>query len=182
MTWFAAPGNPSSIEEIVARLLLAVVLGGVVGWQREWTGKEAGLRTHMLVALGAAMFTLAALIVTADPGERTAADTTRVVQGIAAGIGFLGAGQLLQSRGEVRGITTAAGIWVVGSVGAACGIGHYALATAGTLLVFFVLHVVGWLEQVAVRRRSGKARAAQADPEITQPQRTGVGGGTAAGA
>lgn len=163
MTWSAPPGHPASVEEIVARLALAVLLGGVVGWERERTGKQAGLRTHMLVALGAAMFTLAGLIVTAEPDERSTADTTRVVQGIAAGIGFLGAGQLLQARGEVRGVTTAAGIWVVGSIGAACGIGHYALATAGTVLVFFVLHVIGWLEQVMPRRRLSAAERRKAE-------------------
>lgn len=164
MSAFADPGHPESIEEILIRLLLALALGGLVGWEREYHGKEAGLRTHMLVALGAAMFMLAGLVVTADPGARYAADTTRVVQGIAAGIGFLGAGQLLQSRGSVQGITTAAGIWVVGAVGAACGIGHYALAIIGGVLVVFVLFAIGLLERAAERRRGRRRPGTRSAP------------------
>src|SRR5512134_3765575 len=112
-----------TVEEIVLRMTLASLLGACVGWDREAENKAAGLRTHMLVSLGSAIFTITALqmfqLTTAEGGGR--GDPTRLLQGLVAGIGFLGAGQIIQSQREVVGITTAAGIWVVGAIGVACG-------------------------------------------------------------
>jgi putative Mg2+ transporter-C (MgtC) family protein len=104
------------VAQIVVRLVLASVLGGLLGYERERHGKAAGLRTHMLVALGAALFVLVALDAGAAP-----ADLTRVIQGIATGIGFVGGGAILKSPqvGAVRGLTTAASVWLTAAVGIA---------------------------------------------------------------
>jgi putative Mg2+ transporter-C (MgtC) family protein len=119
-----------------ARLGLAVVLGGLMGIQRERVHSAAGLRTHILVGLGAALFVLAE--VASGAGENAMA---RVIQGVVAGIGFLGAGTILKigERVEVHGLTTAASIWVTAAIGVAAGLGHIGLATVAAILGFFVL-------------------------------------------
>jgi putative Mg2+ transporter-C (MgtC) family protein len=136
---------PISLVEVVLRMTLASVLGALIGWDREAQNKAAGVRTHMLVSLGAAVFILATIeMVQLTSAEGHAgADPTRVVEGIVTGIGFLGAGQIIQSRASVSGVTTAAGIWVVGSVGVACGGGYYPLAVLTTVFVLVILRVVG---------------------------------------
>ena len=120
------------------RLLLAAALGGVLGYEREYKGKAAGLRTHMLVALGAALFVLVPL-----EGGMPVEDLSRVMQGIITGIGFLGAGTSLKgsSQRDVKGLTTAAGIWLTAAIGVAAGLGHEATAvlTTGFALVIFLL-------------------------------------------
>lgn len=124
--------------EMSLRLLLAAFLGGVIGFQREWTGKEAGLRTHMLICLGSALFT--ALSVYAFPGS----DPARIASGIATGIGFIGAGVILHRTGGVKGLTTAATIWGVAAIGVAAGSGKYILSAVGcalTLVVLFLPHI-----------------------------------------
>jgi putative Mg2+ transporter-C (MgtC) family protein len=153
MDWF--PTNlvdmdaPITAVDVVWRMLLASVLGGCLGWERESRGKEAGVRTHVLVALGAAVFTLAALELFQLGGSK--GDPTRIVEGIVQGIGFLGAGQILKSGGSVQGVTTAAGIWVVGAVGVACGGGYHLLAVLAAAMALFVLRVVGFIEVRANR-------------------------------
>ena len=135
--------------DILLRLSLAAVMGALIGWEREAHDKPAGLRTHMMVCLGAATFTLATLqLFLLTEGEpNSSSDPVRIAQGIVGGIGFLGAGQIIQSRGSVQGVTTAAGIWVVGAVGIACGIGHYVLAGMTIALAFVILTVVGLLQR-----------------------------------
>ncbi len=130
----------------VLRLPLAAVLGAVIGWERERGGKPAGLRTNMMVALGASTFTLLSIGLTST---QDAGDPTRIVTGVATGIGFLGAGSIIQSRGEVEGVTTAAGIWVVGAIGAACGLGAYLVATVAAVLALVILVILGRLEKKA---------------------------------
>jgi putative Mg2+ transporter-C (MgtC) family protein len=116
------------------RLLLATVLGGVIGLQRELSGKEAGLRTNMLICLGSALLTVISIY--AFPG----ADPSRIAAGIATGIGFIGAGVILhRSGGAVVGLTSAATIWVVAAIGMASGAGLYIIAPAATVLVVIVL-------------------------------------------
>lgn len=125
--------------DLLLRLLCAVLLGGLLGWERERRDKPAGLRTHMLVALGAAAFMeLAARL----DGQGPDIDPTRVIQGIVGGIGFLCAGSIIQSRGQVQGITTAASVWVAGGIGTACGLGNYVAAIAAALISFLVLLLV----------------------------------------
>ena len=125
-----------SIElEMILRLLLAVALGAVIGYQRERTGKPAGLRTHILICAGAALFTVVSLY-----GFGAAADPARVAAGIVAGIGFLGAGAIIR-RGEgiVAGLTTAATIWAVAAIGLAAGAGLYLVSAVTTAVILIVL-------------------------------------------
>jgi putative Mg2+ transporter-C (MgtC) family protein len=120
--------------EIILRLLLATFLGAVVGLQREISGKEAGLRTNMLICLGSALFTV--LSVYAFPGS----DPSRIAAGIATGIGFIGAGVILhRGGGEVIGLTSAATIWAVAAIGMAAGAGMYYIAPGATVLVSITL-------------------------------------------
>lgn len=131
------------VWETLVRLTLGVILGGVIGWEREHRGKPAGLRTNMMVSLGAATFTL--MSVGLLP-ESPSTDPSRIVTGVATGIGFLGAGSIIKTGASVSGITTAAGIWVVGSVGAAAGVGAYSVAIAATVVSIIVLYLFGKIE------------------------------------
>ena len=130
---------------VVLRLLCAVLLGGLIGWDRERREKPAGLRTHMMVTLGSAAFVLLAIDAATRYGSNTV-DPTRVLQGVVGGIGFLGAGCIIQSRGHVKGVTTAASLWLDGALGAACGMGAYVLAAVAAGLALVILSVIGRLE------------------------------------
>jgi len=119
---------------MVLRLLLAAALGAIIGYQRERAGKPAGLRTHVLICVGAALFTVASIF------GFTTADQARVAAGIVTGIGFLGAGAILHGGGGmVAGLTTAASIWAVASIGLAAGTGLYLLSAAATAIILVVL-------------------------------------------
>jgi putative Mg2+ transporter-C (MgtC) family protein len=133
---FADVPDITVLTQIVLRLLLAALLGGLLGIQREWVGKAAGLRTHMLVAMGAALFVLIPM-----QAGMPLADLSRVSQGIITGIGFIGAGTILQRKKEERilGLTTAAGLWFTASVGAAAGMGREVGAIVGAVLAFLIL-------------------------------------------
>ena len=121
--------------EMVLRLLLATALGAIIGYQRERAGKPAGLRTHVLICTGAALFTVASLY-----GFGAVADPARVAAGIVAGIGFLGAGAIIHREGGlVAGLTTAATIWAVAAIGLAAGAGLYLVSAVTTILVSIVL-------------------------------------------
>jgi putative Mg2+ transporter-C (MgtC) family protein len=124
------------VLRLAVRLVLAAILGGVLGFEREQSGKSAGLRTHMLVALGAALFVLIP-----QQAEMAIADMSRVIQGVVAGIGFIGAGAILKQaeQQEVKGLTTAAGLWLTAAVGVAAGLGREASAILGTFLAYFIL-------------------------------------------
>jgi putative Mg2+ transporter-C (MgtC) family protein len=128
---------------VFIRLLAATLLGAVVGYERERTGKSAGLRTHMLVAVSAAMFVLAPL-----EAGMSASDVSRIIQGIATGIGFIGAGAILKVTGdrEIQGLTTAAGIWMTAAVGLAAGLGRLGLAAIGVALAWIILYIVARIE------------------------------------
>jgi putative Mg2+ transporter-C (MgtC) family protein len=143
---------PVSDVELVCRLILAALLGFLIGLEREFKGQAAGERTHALVALGAAAFAL--LSGQAFPG----ADTARVAAGVVTGIGFLGAGMILKREGtRIEGLTTAAGIWAVGSIGLAIGAGMYLLGTVTAALVGLILMAesVLKLDERLERRRAG---------------------------
>ena len=124
---------------VVVRLIAALLAGGIIGLQREVSGKAAGLRTHMLVCAGTTLFVLAAL----DVGMQQDA-MSRVIQGLATGIGFLGAGAILkvESSHQIKGLTTAAGIWMTAALGVAIGVGQLGTAAIGTVLAWFVLAVL----------------------------------------
>jgi putative Mg2+ transporter-C (MgtC) family protein len=137
------------VLRIVMRLCFAVLLGALVGWDRERREKPAGLRTHMMVTLGSASFVLMAFDAAAATSTHfgvAGLDPTRVLQGVVGGIGFLGAGSIIQGRGHVKGVTTAASLWVSGALGAACGIGAYLLAIVTAALALIILSVIGRLE------------------------------------
>ena len=128
-----------------------MLVGGIIGWERQLRRKPAGFRTHMLVSMGSALFVLIPLAIGKNENGRDAIE--RVIQGIAAGIGFLGAGEILrqskQERGEVEvhGLTSAAAIWVSAALGSAAGCGLWQLALIGALLSLFVLKVVKEFER-----------------------------------
>ena len=133
--------------QFLIRLLVAAALAAVLGWEREHARKAAGLRTHMLVGIAAALYTALAQLAVADmsPSEKGfQADPIRAIQAVAIGIGFLGGGVIFVSRHEdrVQGLTTAASIWATAAIGIAAGLGHYVLAAGGTLLLLFVLRVL----------------------------------------
>jgi putative Mg2+ transporter-C (MgtC) family protein len=117
------------------RLVSAVLLGGALGFQRAKTGKSAGLRTHMLVALGAAL-----LVVAPQAAGHGDDAVSRVIQGVVTGIGFLGGGVILKtSEGQVHGLTTAASLWIAAAIGLTCGLGRMVAASAATALAYLVL-------------------------------------------
>jgi len=134
----------ASLTEVALRLMVAIAIGALIGWDRERADKPAGLRTHMLVALGSASFTLLGFEVGDHLAPKTGDgfDPTRVLQGVIGGIGFLGAGAIIQNRGHVSGITTAASVWVAGALGSAAGVGAYVLAVFTALLAFGILRLV----------------------------------------
>ena len=116
------------------RLLEALVLGALIGYERERAGKPAGVRTHGMVALGAALFTVTALT-----GFGPSSDPARVAAQVVSGIGFLGAGAILQQRGSVHGLTTAASLWVTAAIGVAVGVGMFVMSLETAVLVFLLL-------------------------------------------
>ena len=149
-----------SILVAALRLFLAAVLGGIVGWERESHDKGAGLRTHMLICIGACLFSLVTREIDRSfPGEHF--DVLRVVQGLLLGIGFLCGGVIFTRKGSVRGLTTAAGLWVLTAIGLALGFGHYALAALGTALAFIVIATLkqadSWLRSRLVSGRNDVA-------------------------
>ena len=133
-----------TLSDTLLKLVAAVVLGGIVGWQREARDRPAGLRTHVLVCVGSAIYTLASLAF----GNQ--ADPSRVAAQVATGMGFLGAGTIIRHGSEVRGLTTAASLWTVAAIGICVGIGGkaYEVAVLGTVVVMLTLTV---LRQVEVR-------------------------------
>ncbi len=153
-----ASGFPDTEQtlRIVLRLVVAAVLSAIIGIQRERAGKPAGLRTHMLVALGAALFVLAG-----TESGMPVSDVSRVIQGVATGIGFIGAGAILKGKEEheITGLTTAAGIWMTAAVGITAALGLWGLATMSVLMSWLILSVVGVVEARVERR--AKARKAR---------------------
>lgn len=135
--------------DVLGRLLLALALGSAVGLERELSGKPAGLRTNMLICVGAALLTEISIFVASQvaPHDLIRSDPARIAAQIVSGIGFLGAGTILVMRGNVVGLTTAATIWVVAAIGMAVGIGAYVVAVGATVLVVLTLFVLGRIEQ-----------------------------------
>jgi putative Mg2+ transporter-C (MgtC) family protein len=145
--------------EDLLSIVFAVILGAVIGAEREISGKAAGLRTNVLICLGAAVFTL----ISEDMGAgSTEGSLTRIAAQIVSGVGFLGAGAIIQDRGGVHGLTTAASIWLVASIGMACGAHYYRLAIIATLFAVVVLiglaKLAEPLEQYGTKHRLRKPR------------------------
>ena len=152
--------------DLFLRLAAATVIGAALGINRELHAKPAGTRTHALVALGAALVLVSSIVLATERGRVDANAVTRAVQGIIAGVGFLGGGVILKSgtRGSVRNLTTAASLWVAACLGIVCGAGQWALAGAALVLALLVLVVGGpvdaALHRVARRRRARRRAAA----------------------
>lgn len=154
-SWLMISG--ASNLDLLLRLLLAIVLGGAIGLERELSDKPAGFRTNILICLGAALFTeMSVLIATVGVVPAGAGDPTRIAAQIVSGMGFLGAGTILQARGGVRGLTTAATIWTVAAIGVTVGAGAHWLAIGATLLVILVLVILGRVERLIVHRSSSE--------------------------
>ena len=148
---------------LAVRLAMGLVLGAVIGFERELQRQPAGFRTHSLVALGAALFTVVSGY---GFGGGDNVDPTRIAAQIVSGIGFIGAGTILQYRGHIRGLTTAASLWAVAGVGMAAGAGLYGVAVSGTALMLVVLWLFDRMERWArVRLGLPKRDANQADTE-----------------
>jgi putative Mg2+ transporter-C (MgtC) family protein len=141
----------------VTRIGGAALLGGALGLEREWHGHWAGLRTHMMVAIGCSIFVIAGLNIAGDEHQAV----TRVIQGIASGIGFLGAGTILKldKKQEIKGLTTASSIWLAAALGTAAGLAQFNLATASAAISLFVLGVLGPIEKRLERRHKAHVAA-----------------------
>lgn len=130
-----------SEQEIALKIIIITLLGGFIGLDRELRHKPAGAKTHILVGLGSTIFTLASLNMFLMFGEKTPVDPGRIAAQIVTGIGFLGAGTIIQSGGNVRGLTTAASLWAVAGIGIAVGMGMYYLAAISTVAIMLVFLV-----------------------------------------
>lgn len=133
------------------QVLVAAILGGLIGLEREWRGREAGLRTNMLIAMGACLFTIISIGGFPLQGS-SAQDTARVAAQVVSGVGFLGAGALLQSRNRVKGLTTAATIWLVAAIGMAVGVEAYVLAIFTSVTTLIILRFLRPLSKTVAKR------------------------------
>jgi putative Mg2+ transporter-C (MgtC) family protein len=140
--------NVTDVTKVLFRLVIAALLGGILGYERESKGKAAGLRTYMLVAIGAAFFVMVPKL----SGMSDDA-VSRIIQGLVTGIGFLGAGSIIKARdeAEIKGLTTAAGLWLTTAIGIAAGLGRDATAILGTILAFIILSFLPKVERRGIR-------------------------------
>lgn len=134
-------------QTIIIRLVVSIVIGGLVGLERELEHKPAGLRTIMLVCLGSTIFMLIGFEL-----SEFGSDLGRIVAGVVTGVGFLGAGAIIRARGEVYGLTTAATIWLASGLGLAIGAGQYILVAIATILVLIVLRILGIVEKALTKK------------------------------
>jgi putative Mg2+ transporter-C (MgtC) family protein len=147
--------EPLQLTEIVLRLLAGAIAGGVLGWEREVHEKSAGLRTHMMVSLGAAtILVIGQQMISTTEGSKFRLDPQRLLEAVVGGVGFLGAGAIIQSRGSVRGLTTAASVWLSAAVGIACGAGYFVIATISTVLGVGILMLVQVLQPAEMIHKS----------------------------
>lgn len=137
------------VTQVIIRIIASILLGAVIGIEREWTGKPAGVRTHILVSLGTTIF-----VVGCSLGGLSSEGLSRVIQGIVTGIGFIGAGAILKldDKRDVKGLTTSASIWVTCAIGVVIALGEVGLAIVATVLTFFVLALVISVEKLFKKR------------------------------
>ena len=150
---FSDLGDVGTITTVCVRLVVAVALGAILGYERESVGANAGLRTHMLVSLGSALFVLIPV-----QAGMAISDLSRVLQGVTAGVGFLGAGAILKSHDEnhIRGLTTAAGLWLTAAVGVAAGMGREATAVLSALFALAILSLLKFTKPGKDQERDGE--------------------------
>jgi putative Mg2+ transporter-C (MgtC) family protein len=157
----AGLSDPDQLIRVVIRLLAAALLGALVGFERERAGKPAGLRTHTVVCVGTAVFILSCSTVGMSLDAMS-----RVIQGIVTGIGFIGAGSILKLSQEkdIRGLTTAAAVWMTAAIGVSAGLGSLGVAGLSTLLALIILRVVGVLEARAEHRKNERIKHTSNQP------------------
>ena len=152
---------------IAARLLFAALLGALIGFEREWRARPAGLRTHILICVAAATFGILTVEIahsSAFAGRETVSDPLRAVEAVTAGVAFLAAGSILFTRGKVHGLTTGAGMWLAGAVGLSCGFGFWQIAGLGT---FLILVVMGLLHSFEVKLGIAADKQGHREPSKT---------------
>ena len=137
---------------MLIRILLAAILSGLIGFERELNGCAAGLRTHILVSVGSAVFMITSIMVAASYGGVGAVDPSRIASGVVTGIGFLGAGAIIRYGSSIRGLTTASSIWAVSAIGLATGAGVYAAAALATVVSLAVLILSRWEETMSLKK------------------------------
>jgi len=157
-TWINSEYGLALRLDLLVRLVLAVVLGGAIGWEREASSKPAGLRTNILICVGAALFTDLSIRFGGFAIEGAVRDPSRIAAQIITGIGFLGAGTIIQARGTVTGLTTAATLWVVAGIGMSVGSGSYVEAVGATMFVLVVLVLLAPMENAIAGRRPAHFR------------------------
>ncbi len=143
------------VETAVVRMIASVVLGAAIGLEREYHAHSAGLRTHIMIALAACLFTLIAFeLITVEVGGNAdlQTDPLRLIEAVTAGVAFLAAGSIITSRGRVHGLTTGAGMWLAGAIGLACGSGRILLALMATLVALIVLSLLRSVSNAIARR------------------------------
>ncbi|MEE2566870.1 MgtC/SapB family protein [Hyphobacterium marinum] len=146
---------------VLSRLAAAAVFGMAIGIDRELNRHRAGLRTHMLICVAAALFTIMAIelaYLSTETGEAAQADLLRIIEAVTAGVAFLGAGAIIQARGAVHGMTTAAGMWLAGAIGVAAGAGFYGIGLAATLIGVLILTALGLLQK-RIGKEESQSRA-----------------------
>ncbi|MBU1212219.1 MAG: MgtC/SapB family protein [Alphaproteobacteria bacterium] len=161
MTWFEGIGIARTHIpewEIALRVLMAALFAAAIGFERELKARAAGLRTHMLTALGAALFTVITFEIfyevrTIEGGGNV--DPIRIIEAVTAGVSFLAAGTIIHGRGQIQGLTTGAGIWIAGAIGVACGSGYYVIAFFGVLLALIIIVLLRWVERHALDTKPG---------------------------
>ena len=153
--------------EFILSITVAALLGGAIGLEREYREKSAGFRTHFLVGLGAALFMILSAhgfdAIVGTPGIRL--DPSRIASQVVTGIGFIGAGTIIFQKHAVKGLTTAAGLWVTAAIGMAAGAGMYLLATASTALVLFCLEAMDFMHHKIFKRRSHEEEGEEEEKE-----------------
>lgn len=149
---------------MLARLCAAAALGLIIGLDREYRQHSAGMRTHMLVSLASATFAVLTFeIIALTTGDSIQSDPVRAIGAVTAGVSFLAAGTIIQSRGRVQGLTTGAGMWLAGAIGLACGIGAFGVAVVATLLGVIILTVLGLLSPMLPRKDDDEGGVAAKD-------------------
>lgn len=166
---FTDPMNSVSMATAALRLMTAILLGGIIGWEREINSRAAGLRTHMLIALAAAAFAIVAMELTSfesAPGVGLQTDPLRLIEAVTSGVAFLAAGSIVITGASVRGVTTGASMWLCGAIGLCCGVGDVKLARLVTLMAIIVLWLIQqFVTPVAEHVRDNRADAGRGDTD-----------------
>ncbi|MBF0252499.1 MAG: MgtC/SapB family protein [Candidatus Omnitrophica bacterium] len=145
-----------STLSIIVRIVISAVLGGIIGFERERHKRDAGIRTHMLVCLGSSLFMIVSTLMSIEYKEAGMVDPSRIASGVVTGIGFLGAGTLLRYGSSIRGLTTAASIWVVSAIGLAVGAGFFIPGVVTTVVVMIVLMLTTITEKLHIHLNTSK--------------------------